>query len=51
MQQDELDGPGWLRRPPPDLERAFRELRNPLRGLDDWRLVTGIAIPILRTLL
>lgn len=51
MQQYDPEGPGGSSWVPPDIERAFREFRNPLRGMGGWRLVTGAAILLLAILL
>jgi membrane protease subunit HflK len=45
------EGTGWNRWPPPDLERAFRGFRNPLRGMGGWRLATGAVLVLLAILL
>ena len=51
MQRYDPEGPsgsGWV---PPDLERAFREFRNPLRGMGGWRLLTGAVVLLLAIML
>src|SRR3972149_4267432 len=51
MQRHDPEGPsgsGWV---PPDLERAFREFRNPLRGMGGWRLVPGAVVLLVAILL
>ncbi|MGE5851275.1 MAG: FtsH protease activity modulator HflK [Candidatus Methylomirabilota bacterium] len=50
MQQYNPGGPGWNRWPPPDLERAFRDFRNPFRGLGGWRIATGAVLVLLAIL-
>ncbi|HSD50952.1 MAG TPA: FtsH protease activity modulator HflK [Candidatus Methylomirabilis sp.] len=50
MQQYNPGGPGWNRWPPPDLERAFRDVRNPFRGLGRWRIATGAVLVLLAIL-
>ena len=38
MQQEDFDGPGGTRWPPPDLERAFGQARDFVRGPGRWQI-------------